>query len=110
MLELQMTPFEVFEREVRDQLGRMLSGGGFDPARDIEAISVNRWPHGYSFGHDPTTDEVAWTSEWPVQERPWLRARQPFGRIAIANSDSGAWAMLEGAIEQARRAVDELEG
>jgi spermidine dehydrogenase len=110
MLELQMTSFEVFEREVRDQLGRMLSGGGFDPARDIEAISVNRWPHGYSFGHDPTTDEVAWTSEWPVQERPWLRARQPFGRIAIANCDAANNAMTEAAFSEAYRAVREVIG
>jgi hypothetical protein len=30
------------------------------------------------------------------------------GRIAIANSDSGALAMVEGAVEQAHRAVTEL--
>jgi spermidine dehydrogenase len=110
MLELQSTPFEVFERNVRDQLGRMLSGGGFDPARDIEAITVNRWPHGYCFGYDPTTQEVAWTSEWPVQERPWLRARQPFGRIAIANCDAANNAMTEAALGEAYRAVQEVIG
>src|SRR6266404_2084497 len=37
-----------FERNIRDQLGRTLQDGGFDPARDITAITVNRWPHGYS--------------------------------------------------------------
>ena len=110
MLELQITTFEVFEREVRDQLGRMLGGGGFDPARDIEAITVNRWPHGYIFYYDPTTDEVAWTSEWPVQERPWLRARQPFGRIAIANCDAANNAMTEGSFSAAYRAVREVVG
>ncbi len=110
MHELQTTPFEVFERKIRDQLGRMLSGGGFDPARDIEAITVNRWPHGYSFGYDPTTDEVAWTSEWPVQERPWLRARQPFGRIAIANCDAANNAMTEASLSEAYRAVREVVG
>ncbi len=110
MLELQITTFEVFEREVRDQLGRMLSGGGFDPARDIEAITVNRWPHGYIFGYDPTTEEVAWTSEWPVRERPWLRARQPFGRIAVANSDAANNAMTEAAFSEAHRAIRELLG
>jgi spermidine dehydrogenase len=111
MLELQSTPFEVFERNIRDQLGRMLSGGGFDPARDIGAITVNRWPHGYSFGYDPTTDEVAWTSEWPARERPWLAARRPFGRIAIANSDAANNAMTEAAFGEAHRAIREvLEG
>ena len=108
MWELQATPFEVFEREVRDQLGRMLGGGGFDPARDIEAITVNRWPHGYIFYSDPTTDEVAWLSDWPVRERPWLRAREPFGRISIANCDSANNAMAEASFGEAHRAIREL--
>jgi spermidine dehydrogenase len=28
---------------MRDQLARMLGDAGFDPARDIEGITVNRW-------------------------------------------------------------------
>jgi spermidine dehydrogenase len=110
MWELQATSFEVFERRVRDQLGRMLEGGGFDPARDIKAITVNRWPHGYCFGYDPATDEVAWTSEWPVQERPWLRARQPFGRIAVASCDTANNAMTEASLGEAYRAVRDVLG
>jgi len=110
MYELEFTSFEHFERQVRDQLGRMLSGGGFDPARDIEAITVNRWPHGYIFGYDPITEQLAWTSEWPVEERPWLKARQPFGRIAIANCDAANNAMTEGSFGEAHRAVREVLG
>ena len=45
--ELLSTPFETIERNVRSQLAGMLSAGGFDPARDIEGITVNRWAHGY---------------------------------------------------------------
>jgi len=110
MRELLVTKFSVFERNIRDQLGRMLGGGGFDPARDIEAITVNRWPHGYSFYSDPTTDEVAWTSEWPVKVRPWLSARKPFGRIAIANCDAANNAMTEASFSEGHRAVSELLG
>ena len=110
MWELQAAPFEVFEREVRDQLGRMLGGGGFDPARDIEAITVNRWPHGYIFYQDPATGEVAWLSDWPIDERPWLRARERFGNISIANSDSANNAMAEASFGEAHRAVRELLG
>jgi len=110
MYELEFTPFEFYERKVRDQLGRMLGGGGFDPARDIEAITVNRWPHGYGFTMDPTTDKVAWTPDWPVGERPWLRARQPFGRIAIANCDAANYAMTEASFSEAHRAVREMLG
>ena len=50
--DLLATTFETFEREIRDQLNRVLSAGGFDAARDIEAITVNRWPHGYAYGQD----------------------------------------------------------
>jgi len=46
--ELLTTSFETFERNIRDQLGRTLKDGGFDSARDITAITVNRWPHGYA--------------------------------------------------------------
>ncbi len=102
--------FEMFERKIRDQLGRMLSAGGFDPARDIEAITVNRWSHGYAYGYDPATSEVNYLADWPEEKRTWLRARRPFGRIAIANSDAAANAMTEAAMGEAHRAVREILG
>ncbi len=102
--------FEMFEGKIRDQLGRMLSAGGFDPARDIEAITVNRWSHGYAYGYDPATSEVDFLGDWPEEKRTWLRARRPFGRIAIANSDAAANAMTEAAIGEAHRAVREILG
>jgi len=103
-LELQTTSFETFERNIRDQLARTLSGGGFDPARDIEAITVNRWPHGYGYEYNPLFDP-----DWPESERPNVVGRKPLGRITIANSDSGATAYTDVAINQAFRAVKELE-
>jgi spermidine dehydrogenase len=103
-LELQTTSFETFERNIRDQLARTLSGGGFDPARDIEAITVNRWPHGYGYEYNPLFDP-----DWPESERPNVIGRRPFGRITIANSDSGATAYTDVAINQAFRAIKELE-
>jgi spermidine dehydrogenase len=107
--DLLSTTFETFERNIRDQLGRILSPGGFDPARDIEAITVNRWPHGYAYGQDPETGEIAYVlDEVPPERAPWRIARRPFGRIAIANSDAEANAMSEGAIGQAHRAVMDL--
>ncbi len=106
---LLATTFATFERKIRDQLGRILSAGGFDPARDIEAITVNRWPHGYAKGLDPKTGQIAWRpDEVPPERAPWVTARHPRGRIAIANSDTGARAMTEIAIGQAHRAVSEL--
>jgi spermidine dehydrogenase len=106
---LLTTTFETFEQKIRDQLGRLLSKGGFDPARDIEAITVNRWPHGYAYGHDPETGQVAWMlDELPPERSPWLTARKSFGRIAIANSDAVADAMTEGAFKAAHLAIEAL--
>jgi spermidine dehydrogenase len=97
--------FEEMEREIRDMLGRALGGGGFDPARDIEAITANRWSHGYSYEY-----MRPWDAFWPDGPLPIEAARKPWGRIAIANADSGAYAYAHSAIDQAARAVRELLG
>ncbi len=103
--ELLRMPFEVFERETRAQLERMLGGGGFDPAHDITGIMINRWPHGYAPENNPLFDPVL-----PEAERPYVVGRARFGRISIANSDSGGGAYTDVAIDQAHRAVHELLG
>ena len=103
--ELLQTPFSKFEHNTRDQLARMLGPAGFDPARDIAGITVNRWAHGYAYEYDPTS---LFDPAWKEDERPWVVGRKPFGRIFIANSDSGASAETDGAIDQAWRAVNEL--
>jgi spermidine dehydrogenase len=97
--------FEDIEREIRDMLGRALDEGGFDPARDIEAITANRWSHGYSYEY-----MRPWDTFWPDGPLPIETARKSWGRIAIANSDSGAYAYAHSAIDQAARAVKELLG
>jgi len=103
--ELLATSFETFERKIRDQLGRILGAGGFDPARDIEAITVNRWPHGYAYEYNYLFDP-----EWPAGQSPCEIARKRFGRMAIANSDAAAAAYTDRAIDEAHRAVQELLG
>ena len=104
--ELMQTPFSKFERNIRDQLARMLGGAGFDPARDIEAITVNRWAHGYAYEHNPA--DALFDPDWKEGEQPWVVGRMRFGQIAIANSDAGASAETDTAIDQAYRAVGEL--
>jgi spermidine dehydrogenase len=101
--ELLMTPFEEFEKQIAGQLDRMLGAGGFESARDIAAITVNRWPHGYAYDgnslFDPETNGP----------RPYEIARARCGRVAIANSDAGWNAYTHEAIDQAWRAVNELK-
>lgn len=101
--DLLSATFEVFERNIRGQLLRVLGPGGFDPARDIDAITVNRWPHGYAYEYNPLFDP-----DWPAGEQPCEIARKPFGRITIANSDAAAAAYTDQAIDQGYRAVSEL--
>ena len=101
--ELLATSFETFERETRSQLARMLGHGGFDPARDITALIVNRWPHGYA-----PERNFLWESEVPADQTPQVVGRRRFGRIAIANSDCGGGAYTDVAIDMAHRAVADL--
>jgi spermidine dehydrogenase len=101
--ELMNTSFEVFEHNIRDQLARTLGPGGLDPAADIIAITLNRWPHGYAYEYNPLFDP-----DWNEHEQPHVIGRAPFGRITIANSDSGAGAYTDCAIEQAHRAIEEV--
>jgi len=100
--DLLSTPFSTFERNIRDQFARVLGPGGFDPARDIDAITVNRWPHGYAYEYN-----FLWDPEWPKGESPCEIGRKRFGRISIANSDAAAAAYTDQAIDQAYRAVQE---
>ena len=104
-IELFTTEFEEIERKIRVQLARVLGPGGFDPARDIAAITVNRWPHGYAYEYNSLWDKF-WLEGGVT---PCEIARKPFGRITIANADAGAYAYTDGAIDQAWRAIGELK-
>ncbi len=105
--DLLATSFETFEREIREQLARTLSPKGFDAARDVLAITVNRWPHGYTYTYNTLFDNPEWALATP-DDRPAVVGRQPFGRIAIANADAAASPHTDAAINEAYRAVNEL--
>jgi spermidine dehydrogenase len=98
---LYAMPFEVFEQRARDELTRMLGPGGFDADKDIAAITVNRWGHGYSYSANSLFDP-------DVDPGPDALARVPVGRIAIANSDAAWDPYAHAAIGEAHRAVRDL--
>ena len=95
--------FEEIETATLSQLTGMFGSSGFDAKTDVEAITVNRWAHGYAYEymdlHDP---------KWPPGEAPHELARAPIGRISIANSDTEAHAYVQSAIDAAIRAVNEI--
>ena len=102
--KLYAMTFADFEERIRDDLDRMLGPGGFSSARDIAAITVNRWPHGYSYvanslfdpdDYDDTVLKLARRTVRPRRDRQHRRRRRRLGALAI---------------DQAERAVKELLG
>ena len=105
--EMLGTSFDTFEFNIRDQLSRVLGPAGFDEERDILGITVNRWPHGYTYSYNPLSDPAEWAYT-TTADRPCVVGRQRVGRIAIANADASASPHTDGAINEAYRAVTEL--
>ena len=95
--------FADFEAAIRSQMTAALGPYGFDADRDIAAITVNRWTHGYAYEPLGVPDEPA--AEDPAS--PHYAARQQHHRISIANSDAEYSAYVDAAFDAAWRAVEE---
>ena len=95
--------YDDFERGIVRQMSGALEGGGFDAERDIAAITVNRWPHGYAYEYNDFSDPA----DWNRYKGPHLAGAAQIGRISIANSDASGYAYVNGAIDAADRAVSE---
>jgi spermidine dehydrogenase len=94
--------FAFWERKIRQMAAGALAGTGFDPARDIVGITVNRWPHGFATGRSTLENN-------PDELSPTIAAKRKFGRIAIANSDAAGTSLASAAITEAYRAVQDLK-
>jgi spermidine dehydrogenase len=105
--QLLALSFRDFERSIVDIIDRSVNaaGGDFEPKRDIHSIMLNRWNYGYAYELTSLYDPSLYG---PVAEQPHVRGRRPFGNVAIANSDAGAFAYTHSAINEAFRAVQEL--
>lgn len=98
--------YDDFEARIVGQLTATLEPYGFDAERDIAGVTVNRWPHGYAYEYNELFD----SPDWSPENGPHLAAREKIGRISIANSDSSAYAYVDGAFDAALRAVEEQLG
>ena len=103
--QIYATPFETYERQVREQLQSLLGQFGFNHLTDIQAITVNRIPHGYAYPYLALDDP-----DWEAGKAPHEIGRAQFGRVSIANSDSQAIALMDAAFDAAWRAVQEQVG
>jgi spermidine dehydrogenase len=97
--DLEDALIDVIDRSVN------VSGGDFEPERDLHSIMVNRWNYGYA--HELTS---VWDPSLygPIADQPQVKGRVPFKNIAIANSDSGAMAYTHSAFSEGYRAVQDL--
>ena len=103
-IELYQMSFSQFEEAIKDELNAAWGPQGIDVERDIKAITVNRWPHGYAHEYMDLWDDHSWSRG----AGPHVVGRQQIGAISIANSDSEQYAYVNGAIDSAHRAVQEL--
>lgn len=95
--------FDDYESRIVRQLDGALGEAGFDAERDIAGLTVNRWPHGYAYEYNELFDPP----EYSPDNGPHIAGRAQIGRISIANSDSSAYAYVDGAIDAAWRAINE---
>lgn len=95
--ELLTADFASYETQIKQQLQAMFGAQGFDARRDIAAITINRWAHGY------TWEDASYQGQ-PAH----LLASRPLGRIVMANADSTGRAYTDTAIDAAWRAVGQL--
>jgi spermidine dehydrogenase len=94
--------FKDIELAVRSQFTKMFASAGFDAARDIAAITANRWGHAYvvsppyfAFGRDG-------------QKAPRDVVRAGYGRLRFAHSELAGAQMWETAVAEGERAVKQL--
>ncbi|MEQ8861117.1 MAG: FAD-dependent oxidoreductase [Pseudomonadales bacterium] len=95
--------FAAFEEDIVAKLDGALGTAGFDVERDLAAITVNRWPHGYAYEYNDYSDPAGWGPD----NGPHVTGRAQIGRISIANSDAAGYAYVNGAVDAAHRAVNE---
>jgi spermidine dehydrogenase len=102
-MEMLSISFQEYERRIRQQFTNMFGSAGFDAERDIAGIILNRWGHaylspqpGFFFGKDGKP-----------APRETLR-KQPFGRIAFANTDLAGAMDHRYSILEAQRAVKQI--
>ena len=103
---LMQMSYDDFEQDIYSHLDGMLGSYGFDAEREIAAITLNRWSHGYAYEFEG----IGVPAEYDRYNGPHIAGRAQIGRISIANSDSEARAYVDGAIDAADRAVNEQLG
>jgi spermidine dehydrogenase len=99
---LLSTSYSDYERMIRSRMASMFADVGFDPARDIAGVIVNRW------GHARLIEPVGFHYGIDGQPSPLEAPQKGFGRIFIAHSELNGAQNGTGAFQHARRAAAQV--
>jgi spermidine dehydrogenase len=102
-MRMLSTPYNEYERNIREQFTQMFARSGFDARRDIAGIILNRWGHAYLCAQPG----FFFGKEGKPAPREIIR-RAPFGKIAFANSDLSGIMDHRASIAEADRAIKQL--
>ncbi|MEW6427642.1 MAG: NAD(P)-binding protein [Thermodesulfobacteriota bacterium] len=97
--ELLATSFAAYEEKIRAQMARLFGSAGFDPARDIAGIILNRWLHAYQ---NPQPGFYFTRGGRPA---PRAVAGSRHGRIVFGHAELDGHQNWSGAFEAGRRAA-----
>lgn len=95
--EILSLALDDYESWVRDDLQKVFGPFGFDAERDIAALSVCRWGHGYAYPDPGFLTDGARNV-----------AAAPEGRVFYANTDLDGFSHLSGAIGHGHRAATQV--
>ena len=100
--EVYQQSYQQLESVMLDQLREIYQLANENLDENILAITINRWGHGYSYEANELFD-----SETEIK-RILASVKHPQGHLHIANGDADWQPYMNGAIDQAWRAVNEI--
>ena len=108
--KLLTTPFSDYEDSLKDDLGRILGGTGFDWDNDVTDVYVYRWGHGMTF---PTPGMPFGAPQKNGMtnirtDAPRHVLRKQLGRISFAGQDTESTPAVESAIGSGLRVATEV--
>ncbi len=100
--KLYATTYRDYEAQIRRQLTAMFGGAGFDPARDIAGVVLNRWGHAY------VNAGPGFFTNRDGQSSPGDVLRRPLGNLTFAHSELGGAQTAPAAWAEGRRAAQQV--
>ncbi len=101
-LELLRTTFSEYEEKILEQMERMFGPAGFDRAKDVAGIILNRWGHAY------VCPQPGFYFGTEGRMAPPDVIRQRHGRVAFGHAELRGHQYWSGAMSEGRRAARQV--